>query len=84
LAAGDDVRYNSHNKKRAKALGDRMQSSSLVNRLMCVALIVAVVFPLGRMLFPLVGHDIGETPFGAIEAVLSTSLGFGLYAALFG
>jgi hypothetical protein len=51
---------------------------------MCVALIVAVVFPLGRMLFPLIGHDIGETPFGAIEAVLSTSLGFGLYAALFG
>ena len=60
-----------------------MSSSSLINRLMCVALIVAVMFPLGRMLFPLIGHDIGETPFGAIEAVLSTSLGFGLYAILF-
>jgi len=65
-------------------LGDRMHRSNLVNRLMCVALIVAVVFPLGRMLFPMIGHMIGETPFSAIEAVLSTSLGFGLYAALFG
>ena len=61
-----------------------MRSNTVVNRLMCVALIVAVVFPLGRMVFPLIGHEIGETPFGAIEAVLSTSLGFGLYAALFG
>jgi hypothetical protein len=58
-------------------------NQNLINRLMCVALIVAIVFPLGRMLFPIVGHDIGQTPFGAIEAVLSTTLGFGLYAALF-
>jgi hypothetical protein len=61
-----------------------MSSSSLINRLMCVALIVAVVFPLGRLVFPMIGHDIGETPFGAIEAVVSTTLGFGLYAVLFG
>ena len=60
-----------------------MSQSSLINRLMCVALIVAVVFPLGRLVFPMIGHDIGETPFGAIEAVVSTSLGFGLYAILF-
>ena len=60
-----------------------MSQSSLINRLMCVALIVAVVFPLGRLVFPMIGHDIGETPFGAIEAVISTTLGFGLYAVLF-
>jgi len=60
-----------------------MSQSSLINRLMCVALIVAVVFPLGRLVFPMIGHDIGETPFGAIEAVVSTTLGFGLYAVLF-
>jgi hypothetical protein len=60
-----------------------MSQSSLVNRLMCVALIVAVVFPLGRLEIPMIGHDIGETPFGAIEAVVSTTLGFGLYAVLF-
>jgi len=58
-------------------------SHSLVNRLLCVALVVAVIFPLGRFVFPMIGHDIGETPFGAIEAVVSTTLGFGLYAVLF-
>ena len=58
-------------------------SHSLVNRLLCVALLVAVIFPLGRFVFPMIGHDIGETPFGAIEAVVSTTLGFGLYAVLF-
>ena len=58
-------------------------SNSLVNRLLCVALVVAVIFPLGRFVFPMIGHDIGETPFGAIEAVVSTTLGFGLYAILF-
>jgi hypothetical protein len=51
---------------------------------MCVALVVSLIFPAGRMLFPLIAHEIGTTPFGAIEAVVSTSLGFGLYAALFG
>ena len=34
-------------------------------------------------MFPMIGHDLGETPFGAIEAVVSTTLGFGLYAILF-
>lgn len=58
-------------------------SNSLVNRLLCVALVVAVIFPLGRFVFPMIGHDIGETPFGALEAVVSTTLGFGLYAILF-
>lgn len=56
----------------------------LVTKILCVALVVSVMFPVGRMLFPMVGGDIGETPFGAIEAVVSTTLGFGLYAVLFG
>ena len=56
----------------------------VITKLVCVALVVSVVFPVGQMMFPMIGHEIGETPFGAIEAVLSTSLGFGLYAALFG
>jgi hypothetical protein len=55
----------------------------LITKLICVALVVSVVFPGGQMLFPVIGHSIGETPFGAIEAVVSTSLGFGLYAVLF-
>jgi hypothetical protein len=56
----------------------------VITKLVCVALVVSVVFPVGQMMFPMVGQEIGETPFGAIEAVLSTSLGFGLYAVLFG
>ena len=61
-----------------------MGDHPVINRLMCVALVVSLIFPAGRMLFPLIAHDIGTTPFGAIEAVVSTSLGFGLYVALFG
>jgi hypothetical protein len=71
---------------RKRFLGDFEMSAKhpLVTKLLCVALVVSVMFPVGRMLFPLIGHDIGETPFGAIEAVISTTLGFGLYAVMFG
>lgn len=61
-----------------------MSEHPLVTKILCVALVVSVMFPTGRMLFPLIAHEIGQTPFGAIEAVLSTTLGFGLYAAMFG
>jgi hypothetical protein len=61
-----------------------MSKHPLVTKILCVALVVSVMFPVGRMLFPLIGHEIGQTPFGAIEAVLSTTLGFGLYAVMFG
>ena len=56
----------------------------VITKLVCVALVVSFVFPAGQILFPVIGQGIGETPYGAVEAVLSTSLGFGLYAALFG
>jgi hypothetical protein len=55
----------------------------ILTKLLCVGLVVAVMFPSGRLLFPLIGNGIGATPFGAIEAVVSTSLGYGLYAAFF-
>jgi len=82
LAPRGRVGYKGRNQEKSRGLGDRM-SNSLVNRLLCVALVVAVIFPLGRFVFPMIGQDIGETPFGAIEAVVSTTLGFGLYAILF-
>jgi hypothetical protein len=53
-------------------------------RLACVALVVSVVFPLGRMLFPYLGGELGAMQFSALEAVLSTTVGFGLYTAFFG
>jgi len=53
-------------------------------RVACVALVVSVVFPLGRMLFPYVGAEFGVLQFSALEAVLSTTVGFGIYTAFFG
>jgi hypothetical protein len=56
----------------------------LAARLACVALVVSIVFPLGRMLFPYVGAELGKLQFSALEAVLSTTVGFGIYTAFFG
>lgn len=60
-----------------------MQWNPVFSRLACVGLVVALMFPLGRMVFPLVGHVIGDMQFGAIEALLSTAMGMGLHGALF-
>ncbi len=39
---------------------------------------------LGRILFPYVGAEFGILQFSALEAVLSTTVGFGIYTAFFG
>ena len=56
----------------------------LAARLACVALVVSIMFPLGRMLFPYVAEELGTMQFSALEAVLSTTVGFGIYTAFFG
>jgi hypothetical protein len=56
----------------------------IIVRLACVAAVVVIVFPLGLTLFPYVSDVLGGTPFKTLEAVVSATLGFGLYAALFG
>jgi hypothetical protein len=56
----------------------------LAARLACVALVVSIVFPLGRMVFPYVAGELGILQFSALEAVLSTTVGFGIYTAFFG
>lgn len=56
----------------------------LMVRVACVALALCVVVPLGRLVFPTIADAIGPTPFNTLEAVVTTTLGFGLYAALFG
>jgi hypothetical protein len=60
-----------------------MVSKPIILKLMCVALVTSVVFPLGRMVYPYVVHDIGDLPFGAIQAVFSATLGMGIYAVFF-
>jgi hypothetical protein len=66
--------------------GGRMKQSllRLAARLACVALVVSIVFPLGRMVFPYMGAEFGVVQFAALEAVLSTTVGFGIYTAFFG
>jgi hypothetical protein len=61
-----------------------MTLHSILMKLVCVAVIVVIVFPLGMMLFPYIADYIGRMPFKTLEAVVSASLGLGLYAALFG
>jgi hypothetical protein len=56
----------------------------LAARLVCVALVVSVVFPLGRLVFPYVADELGSLSFSAVEAVVSTTLGFSIYGMVFG
>ena len=57
-----------------------MFDKSVVTKLLCVALVAAIVLPVGRLLFPYVSHELTGIQFQAIEAVLSASVGFGIYS----
>lgn len=63
---------------------NRQKLLRLAARLACVALVVSIVFPLGKLLFPYVGDEFGSLSFSAVEAVVSTTLGFSIYAMFFG
>jgi hypothetical protein len=65
-------------------MGNGQDYLRLAARLACVALVVSVVFPLGRVLFPYVGDAFGNLSFSAVEAVVSTTVGFSIYALFFG
>ena len=49
-------------------------------RLLCVALVAAVMLPFGHVLFPYVSNVLRGTQFQAMEAVISATIGFGLSA----
>jgi hypothetical protein len=59
-----------------------MIDQALSVRLLCVALVAAVMLPVGRMLFPYVSGELSGMQFQAIEAVISATLGFGISAIL--
>ena len=61
-----------------------MENRPIVNKLLCVAAVASIMLSLGRIVFPLVDGMVGGLQFDAIEAVVSATLGFGLYAAMFG
>lgn len=57
-----------------------MFDNAVVTKLLCVALVAAIVLPVGRILFPYISHEMTGMQFQAIEAVLSATLGFGIYS----
>jgi hypothetical protein len=59
-----------------------MLDKTMLTRLLCVALVAALMLPLGRLLFPYVSHELTGIQFQAIEAVVSATLGFGISSIL--
>jgi hypothetical protein len=57
-----------------------MFDNAVVTKLLCVALVAAIVLPVGRILFPYVSHEMTGIQFQAIEAVLSATVGYGIYS----
>jgi hypothetical protein len=55
---------------------------AIVIRLLCVALVAGLMLPLGSAVFPYVSHALDGTQFQALEAVLSATLGFGIYSLI--
>jgi uncharacterized membrane protein len=61
-----------------------MSNHPVITKLLCVALVATIMLPLGRMIFPLVEAFVSGLEFDTLQAVLSATIGFGLYAAIFG
>ena len=59
-----------------------MLDRAMLTRLLCVAVIAALMLPLGQLLFPYVSHELTGIQFQAIEAVVSATLGFGISSIL--
>ncbi len=55
---------------------------TLISRLLCVAVIAAIMLPAGHLFFPYVSHLLSGTQFQAIEAVVGATVGFGLSAII--
>lgn len=52
-----------------------------IAKLLCIALVAAVMLPIGHFLFPFVSAELSGMQFHALEAVLSAIVGFGIYGA---
>jgi hypothetical protein len=59
-----------------------MIKKGLLTKLLCVAAVAAIMLPLGTVVFPYVSDQMDGMQFQTLEAVLSTSLGFGIYALI--
>jgi len=61
-----------------------MRRGPLITKLLCVALVAAVMMPVGRDVYPYLEDAVGNLQFGAFEAVFSATVGLAIYAAMFG
>ena len=59
-----------------------MLDRAMLMRLLCVALVAALMLPLGGALFPYVSHELTGIQFQAIEALASATLDFGISSIL--
>ena len=57
-----------------------MLDRAILTRLLCVALVAVLMLPLGRALFPYVSQELSGLQFQALEAVVSATVGFGIYS----
>lgn len=59
-----------------------MIDRALIARLLCVGVVAAVMMPAGNLLFPYVSGELSSVQFQALEAVVSTTIGFGIFSLL--
>ena len=57
-----------------------MFDQTVIARILCVALVAGIMVPLGNLLFPYVSSELSGIQFQTIEAVVSATLGFGIFA----
>jgi hypothetical protein len=53
-----------------------------IGQVLCVALVAAIMVPVGRWIFPFLSAEIGRLQFEAIEALTSAALGFCIYTVV--
>lgn len=56
-----------------------MMKPGVVTRLLCVGVVAAFMLPAGRLIFPYLSGELSGVQFQMLEAVLSATVGFGLY-----
>ena len=59
-----------------------MTNRPLVTKLLCVALVAAIMIPAGDLIFPFVSDQLSGIQFQTIEAVIGATVGFGISAAV--
>jgi hypothetical protein len=50
-----------------------------IAKLLCIALVAAIMLPVGGVVFPYVSAELSRMEFQALEAVVSATVGFGIY-----